>query len=98
MCLEFLFNGSRKLPESDALGWIEHLTTAKTCNRKYRAGLSKMMCARESSTDGGSSQPTELPARIPPFGEIHLADSCDDQSKFQQAIEIYPPFIGRVPT
>jgi hypothetical protein len=72
-----------KVPERNAAWWIEHFTTAMGCDSEYGAGLRKIMGAWESSADRRRSKSTELPAGIPPFRDIHLANSGDDQSQFQ---------------
>jgi hypothetical protein len=58
-------------------------------DREYRASLRKVMGARKTPSGRGSSKPSKLSACIPPPGDIHFAKSRNDQSKFQQAIEIY---------
>jgi hypothetical protein len=57
-------------------------------DRKYRAGLRKIMGSWESSTDRRRSHSTELSARIPPLSEIHLAYPTHNQPQLQEPIKI----------
>ena len=78
MCLKFLFHGFRKMPERHTLWRIEDFTTAETRDCEYGASLGEIMCAWEPTSDGRRSQKAELPTRIPPPSEIHLANPGDD--------------------
>ena len=46
------------------------------------------MGAWKSTPGRRRSKSIELTAGVPPFGKIHLAVSCDNQPKLQQAVKI----------
>jgi hypothetical protein len=89
MGLELLLDRFGKLPKRDALGWIKYLTTAMRSDREYGTSLCKVMGARKTPPGRGSAKSAKLSSGVPPLGDIHFAKSRNDQSKFQQAIEIY---------
>ena len=46
------------------------------------------MCSGEASAQNGRTHPAELASRVPPNGEVHLADTGDDETQTQELIEV----------
>jgi hypothetical protein len=89
MGLELLLDRFGELPKRDAFRWIKYFTTAMRSDREYGTSLCKVMDARKISSGRGSANSAKLSAGAPPLSDIHFVKSSNDQSKFQQAIEIH---------
>jgi len=86
--VERLLDGRREAPEGDRLLRVVDLAASVSSNREHRACLREAVRARESTAERGRAQPAELAFRVPPPGEIHLAEAGHDETELQEAVEV----------
>ena len=86
--VELLLDGLGQAPQRHAAGGIEHLRAPVGGDGEHRARLREAVRAREPAPERGGAEPPELALRVPPLGEVHLAEAGDDQAELQKAVEI----------
>jgi hypothetical protein len=75
-----------KLPQRNAIRRIEDFMATIRCDSKYGSSLSKIMGPRKAAPQGGGTKPPQLSTCVPPFSEIHLSKSRNDQTKLQKPV------------
>jgi len=56
---------------------------------EHRARLREPVRTRKSTPKGSNAEAPELPLRVPPLGEVHLAKARDNEPELEKPIEIY---------
>src|SRR5262245_59484730 len=86
--VEFLLEPLRKAPEGHTPGRIEQLGTPVGGNRENGTGLSEVVRPGKASSQGRRSDVGELPSRVPPLREVHLAEAGDHEADFQKSVQV----------
>jgi hypothetical protein len=95
--VELLLEYLGKPPERNAARGLEDFRAPVSSYREHGSCLREAMRAREAAPQGGGSEAPELALGVPPLGEVHLTEACDQEAKLQQPIEIKRCSGHRVP-
>ena len=84
--VELLLDGLGQAPERHAAWRVEDLSAAVRGDGEHRARLREVVSARKSAPQRGGAEAPELALRVPPLGEVHLAEARDHEAQFQNAV------------